>query len=167
MFGQRGYGICKERQKAVAKVRKHKNSRMDLGRKTIVINGVKGALIGIIFTIVCLLILAVIIKQFGVPFENISVINQIIKVVAVILCALIASKGAGDKTILSCAMASGLFIVLSFLIFSLLEGQFGDAVLMLVDLAMAIVIGIAIGVIVKLMSGKKTEKMASARTAKK
>lgn len=147
---------------------KHKNSRVDLGRKTIVINGIKGALIGIIITIVCLLIFAIIIKQFGVPFENISVVNQIIKVVSVIICALIAAKGAGDKTLLSCAMASGLFIVLSYLIFSLLEGQFGDPVLMLVDLAMALVIGIAIGVIMKLMSGKKLEKtVASAKTAKK
>lgn len=125
----------------------------------LILNAFKGAVIGLIITIAAVLALALIVKSTAMEEAAVCAANQIIKVAAVFVSAFAASKAAEEKQLLTGA-ATGLMYVLSgFLIFSVIEGEAGNLVLLLEDALMGIAIGAIVGVIFgKLLKKEKSSK---------
>lgn len=111
------------------------------GGKLAVGKAVKGAIFGLIVTVLSVLVLAIIVKQFGLSDGAIAAINQAVKVVAIFITAFIATSGAEQNKILTGALAGALYVLFGFGAFSLIEGQWGSFSQLLADLAMGVVIG--------------------------
>ena len=116
-------------------------------KKGDIMRSVKGAVTALVITVAAVLVLAMVVKQTGMSDEVISAVNQIVKVVCIFLAALIATRGQPESAIAAGAMSGAMYIVLGYLSFSLIEGNFGDILLMFADLAMGVIIGMLTGVI--------------------
>lgn len=111
------------------------------GEKDFIIKALKGAVMGLIITIVGVLIFAVVIKESGADDQLISAVNQILKVVSIFIAAFIGTRNLESKQIPAGVISGVAYVLLGFFTFSLIEGALGDLPLMLADLAMAAVIG--------------------------
>ncbi len=137
---------------------KNADNRDGFVRKLLV-PAVKGVLLAIIFTVACILVYALIIKLAGLDETSIPVVNQIIKIIAIVLAAFSANTAKTSQNTLRGLLAGGLYIILGFLIFSLIEGQFGLVPIMLADLLMGIIIGAIIGFISTKTKKKESKKI--------
>ena len=125
---------------------------------------IKGAAVGLVITVAAVLVLALAVKGTNMDDDTISAINQVIKIASVFAAALVAVKGASKNYLLAGALSGGLYVILGYLAFSLIEGSFGSIPLVLIDLAM----GVVIGMIVSFIFGKllKSDKKATTRSRK-
>ena len=112
--------------------------------------GIKGAVTGLIVTVAAVLILAFAVKTTNMSDAMISAFNQAIKIASIIAAGIAASKGAAEKFVAVGMMAGGIYVILGYLTFSLIEGQFGDVLVLMMDLGM----GISIGMIISIIFGK-------------
>ena len=130
------------------------------GRKQAVLKSVKGAIYALVVTVVFILIFALIVKESNVEPGLISIINQIVKILGIIFASFIAARGVQSGQIMAGSMAGMLYIVFGYLVFSLIDGEFGDIVLMFSDLAMALLIGTVTAIVVSKIHPKKQKKAA-------
>ena len=124
----------------------------------------KGAVTALLITIGAILVFALIIKSTQMQDSAIAAFNQIVKIVSVFVGAIVASKGMAEKYMRTGAFAGGLYVALCYLVFSLIEGEFGSIPMLLADLAMGIVVGLITALIFgKLLKkdGAKTPRRAS------
>ena len=110
-------------------------------KKGAVMRAVRGAIIGLVVTVACVLLFAVVVKETAISDQAIGAINQGIKVVCVFLAAFIASRGMGDGRVFAGVLSGVLYILLGYLTFSLIDGAFGNPLLLLADLALGAIIG--------------------------
>ncbi len=129
---------------------KKRNKRTSPARTQSIMRSIKGAIMGLIFSVICVLLFALIVKQTDVSAEIISAVNQIIKVCAIFMSACIATKNLQEFKLIAGAATGSAYVVLAYLVFSLVEGQFGDVLIMFADLAM----GVAIGLLTAAIFGK-------------
>ncbi len=108
----------------------------------------KGTLISMVFTVAVTLLFALVIKETGMKDNTISIINQVVKIGGIILASFFAIKGMSEKQWLVGGMAGILFIVVSYLIFSLIEGMFGNVAVLFSNLLMGLLIGLVFAIIV-------------------
>ncbi len=102
-------------------------------------NLLKGILISLIFTAVSILIFAYILYLFSLPNEVVKPINYLIKVLAVFIGCLFAVRG--EKGLLKGCLYGGIITIISFLFFSLLNGNFSLDATFLWDMLLGIVVG--------------------------
>lgn len=141
-----------QRVKSISK-KKTKANKTPIIRKSL-----KGAIMGLLFTILSVLIFAVIVKQFGLGDRVISVVNQALKVVSIFIAAFLASRNAQDAKVMAGIVAGVLFVIFGYLIFSLIDSQWGRVSVLLADLVMGAVIGMLTAMIfTKLFSSDKKQ----------
>ncbi len=121
--------------------RTKKGKKVSPDRAQAIFKSIKGAIVGLIFSVICVLLFALIVQQTDISAQAISAANQIIKVCAIFLAAFIASRNLVNFRIIAGAAGAGACVVLGYLAFSLVEGEFGDIVVMFADFAMALAIG--------------------------
>ena len=143
----------------VAKKKTGAENKLRMGKqqkKSIVMSALKGTLIAMIFTIAAILIFALIIKESNMADNVINPINQIIKILGIMIAAFFAVRKATESQWLIGGLAGVFYIILGYLIFSLIEGRFGNLLMLLSDLVMAAVIGMVFAIILKqLLKPKK------------
>ena len=126
----------------------------------------KGAVLALLITVFCVLVLALVVKGTSISDETISALNQAIKIISIFAGAIVASRGATERHALAGGLAGGIYIVLGYLTFSLIEGRFGDILMLFADLAMGVIIGMLTGIIFGKLLGKKEQPMAKKRAKK-
>ena len=115
--------------------------------KSVVLNIIKGSFWGVAFSLVCILLFAFIIKFTSISESVISPINQIIKVLSIFFACFITSKKIKSHGWLVGIFIGLLYSVLSFLIFSILDGYFAIGINVLNDIAFGSVLGLISGII--------------------
>ena len=105
----------------------------------------KGSLIATLLSILFVLVFALVARLFSLSSNVIPIINLAIKVVSVFLAVMLAVKTPSAGYLKGMAIGFG-FVVLSTLIFCLLGGEFNIGGV-LVDLAIACVVGLIAGII--------------------
>ncbi|MGI5849899.1 MAG: TIGR04086 family membrane protein [Christensenellales bacterium] len=122
----------------------------------------KGTLVSMVFTIAVILLFALIIKETGLSDGVISPVNQIIKIAGIIAASYFAIKGLTEKQWICGALAGIMYMLLSYLIFSLIEGVFGNVALLFSDMLMGLLIGMVFAIIAANFLGRtrKAAKMA-------
>lgn len=113
----------------------------------IVKRALKGTLISMVFTVAVILLFALIIKETGLSDSVIAPVNQIVKILGIIGASYFAIKGLCEKQWLTGGLAGLLFITLSYLVFSLIEGMFGSVALLFSDMLMGLLIGMVFAII--------------------
>lgn len=112
-------------------------------RKSTIIQSVKMGLLSLVFSCIGTLLLALVAKLCGLGDKTLPIINQVLKVVAVILGTLISVKD--EKFLLKAVLGAVLFWALSLGVFALMGGQihFGQIALDLgISLAAAVVVAL-------------------------
>lgn len=100
-----------------------------------------------VFTVAVILLFALIIKETGMADSAIAPINQVIKIAGIIAASYFAIRGLKEKQWLCGAMAGIMFILLSYFVFSLIEGVFGNVALLFSDMLMGMLIGMVFAII--------------------
>lgn len=117
-----------------------------LSNDNIFFDFVKGIIIAIIISLGLVVLFAFILKGFSLSDSVITPVTMIIKAVSVVVGALVAVKG-NSKGLVKGISFGTIYIVIAFLIFSILAGSFSVGVSGLLDLISAATCGGIVGII--------------------
>ena len=107
----------------------------------------KGALISLSISLLCVLIFAFVLRFIALPDALISPINQVIKGVSVLLGTIIALKKARQMGLISGLLIGLLYTIIAFVTFSILDGNFSFSLSLLNDILFGGIIGGICGII--------------------
>lgn len=110
------------------------------------LNVLKGAIIAVSFSLVFILIFALLIKLFNISDSVITPVNQVLKIISIFLGCLFALKKFPQKGLITGALIGIVYTVLAFLVFSALGRTFSLSLSFLNDLAFALIIGALCGI---------------------
>lgn len=115
---------------------------------------IKCCLIGIVATLVGTVILAIILKFTDLSSNIINYINAVIKMIAIFITISCVKKVSSEKLFIKSIVAGLIYAVLSFIIFSILNGGFSFNLSILYDVLFALIVAIIVSVILNLFSRK-------------
>lgn len=110
----------------------------------------KGVLCAVIGTLLFILLFALIVQLTGLGSNVIAPIMQVVKVICIFVAVAIAIKPAKSKGWLYGALVGLLYMVFTFLIFSLLDGKFTIGLSALSDLLFQTAVGLISAVLLRL-----------------
>ena len=119
-------------------------------------SALKGSLISMVFTTAAILLLALIIQETKMASGVASIIYQVLRIAGIMLASYFAIKGFAGKSWILGGISGLLFIVLSYLLVSLIEGIFGNVALLFSNMLMGLLIGMVFAIILVSFKGSKT-----------
>lgn len=119
-----------------------------------IVSIVKSCLLGLVVTLIGTVVLAVVLKFADIPSKVVSYINDIIKALSIFFVVLVLKKSTNEKLLVRAVIAGAVYGLLSFVIFSILNGGFHFSLSILFDLNFAVVVAIVASIIFKLTSKK-------------
>ena len=128
---------------------------------------IKGSLISMVFIVAVILLFALIIKETGISDGVIAPINQVIKIVGIIGASYFAIKNLSEKQWLCGGISGMIFMLISYLVFSLIEGMFGNIALLFSDMLMGLLIGMVFAIIAANFFGKSNRPAKAKKRAPK
>lgn len=114
---------------------------------TVFMRILKGSLIGLIVSLVLVLVLTFILRIIPLSEDVIGPINQVIKGISIVVGTILALRKCKEMGLISGILIGFIYTILSFLVFSLLVGQFEFSKTIINDLAFASIIGGISGII--------------------
>lgn len=113
-------------------------------RKTTILQSLKAGILSLVFSCIGVLLLALIAKLCNIGDAILPIINQVLKVIAVIIGTVISVKD--EKFLIKAIIGAIIFWLLSFAVFAIMGGQihFGQIAL---DLGLALVAAIIVAII--------------------
>ena len=110
----------------------------------------KGVLCAVIVMLLFILAFALVIQLSGLSNHVISPVMQVVKVICIFVAVAIALKPVKSKGWLFGALVGLLYMVLTFLIFAIIDGKFILGISTLSDLLFQTLIGLISGIIIRL-----------------
>ena len=123
------------------------SSSDNIKRKNILFDVIKGALTAVSITLILILLFAVIVRFLNISDGWIFPINQVIKVISIIFGVLVMLKSNREKGFLKGMFLGATYFILSFFVFSILQGNFAFAMKNLYDFILTTLMGGLIGII--------------------
>lgn len=120
----------------------------DTNRKGFFMQVFKGVIYATSFSLISILIFALIIKFFGMTDALIIPINQVIKVVSIFTGTFFALKECLNKGLLKGKFIGLLYTIVAYIMFSALSGTFAFNMSILNDVLFGAIIGAICGIIV-------------------
>lgn len=111
---------------------------------------IKSVLIGIVTTLIGVVIFAVVLKFVDVPSNMVNYINDVIKCVSIFVVVMLLKKVDSQNLLLRAVAAGCLYAILSFVIFSILNGGFDFNLSILFDLLFALIVSVVAAIMVNL-----------------
>jgi len=118
-------------------------------------DALKGTLISMVFTTAAILLLALIVKETKLSTTIAEVFNQILKIGGILLASYFATKSFVGKRWLCGGLTGMLYMVMSYLLISLIVGMWGSVPLLLSDMLMGLLIGMVFAIILASFKGSK------------
>jgi len=112
----------------------------------------KGAIFAVFVSLILVLIFAFIIKFTNMSDGLIRPINQIIKIASILAGVFYCIRKSAGRGLLKGIIIGLTYIVLSFIVFSILDGSFHMGLNIFNDLLFGLIVGAACGVIVSMVS---------------
>lgn len=138
-----------------AKARKTGSAAQDIA-----ISALKGAVVAMVFTILAILVFAFAIKAMSLEDSAIAPVNQAIKIIGIMLAAYVSTRCVGGLKWLRGLCAGLLYVVMGFVIFSLLEGAMGMVSVLVSDMLAGAIIGLAAALLFAALPGKQRKVKA-------
>lgn len=108
---------------------------------TLIGNILKASLIGVVTSIVLVLIFAFVLKFVDLNSHAISLVDQIIKLLSVVVAVLIVSRATPENLFIKAVLTGVVYSILSFVVFSIMNGRVHFTVAVLTDLAFCGAVG--------------------------
>ncbi|MBQ9796060.1 MAG: TIGR04086 family membrane protein [Clostridia bacterium] len=115
---------------------------------------IKCVLIGIIATLIGIVIFSVVLKFADISSTIISYVNDIIKAFSIFIMVTCVKRKNGDKLLLKALFAGAIYAVLSFVVFSILNGAFVFDLSFVYDLLFAVIVSAIVSVIINILNHK-------------
>lgn len=106
----------------------------------------KGSIIAVSFSLVFILIFALLIKLFNISDSVITPVNQVLKIISIFLGCLFALKKFPQRGLITGALIGIVYTIIAFLVFSALGRTFSLNLSLLNDIAFALIIGALCGI---------------------
>ena len=116
-------------------------------KENLLLSIIKGAVVSVATTLVAILIFALLIKFFNISDNLIFPINQVIKAISLFIGIMILTKGNKEKGLLKGFLLGLIYFILSFIVFSILQGSFSLQISNVYDLLLTSLMGGIIGLI--------------------
>ncbi len=113
-------------------------------KKSLVLQSLKAGLLSFVFSCIGVLVLALIAKLCNIGDKALPIVNQVLKVIAIVVGTLISVKD--EKFLLKAVIGAVIFWLLSFAVFAVMGGQFNIAQIAL-DLGLALVAAVVVALI--------------------
>ena len=107
----------------------------------------RAAFTGTALGVALVALFALILQQQWLGMESIPYVNTSIKLISAAAAAIMAVKRANDHTLLWGAAAGGAYMLVSFIVFSLISGRFSFSLGLAADFALCMTAGVVIGII--------------------
>lgn len=114
----------------------------------------KSVLIGLVVTLVGIVAFAVVLKFADVNSHIVSYVNDVIKAVALFFTVFVLKKKGVNQLLVKSIIAGVVYALLSYVIFSILNGGFVFNVTFLYDLIFAVIVAAVASVILSLCARK-------------
>lgn len=115
--------------------------------KSVLLISLKGAMVALLISLIGILVFAFAIKYFAVGDYLIKPVNQVIKALSVLIGCFVALKKVKHLGLFSGILIGLLYTVISFVVFSILDGNFALSRVVVNDLFFGGVIGAVCGII--------------------
>ncbi len=109
------------------------------------LSGVKGVVIALLFSLISVLIFALIIDLFNLPLSTIKPVNCILKIIAVCIGTIFAVKG--DKGLVKGMLLGAIISLSAYLLFGSIGGKIDFNLTFLWELLLGVAIGGVSGII--------------------
>lgn len=119
-----------------------------------VVNILKCCLLGIVVTLVGIVVLAFVLKFVDLSSVVISYINDIIKGLAIFTTLLCVKKHNSDKLLIKSVFVGIVYALLTFIIFSILNGSFNFSLSFVYDLIFSVIVSVLITIIMNILKRK-------------
>ena len=113
-------------------------------RKSLILQSLKAGILSLVFSCIGVLLLALIAKLCNISDNILPIINQVLKVIAVVIGTAISVKE--EKFLVKAIIGAVIFWLLSFVVFAVLGGQFHIGQIAL-DLGLALIAAIIVAFI--------------------
>ncbi len=117
-----------------------------IAKENIILDFAKGIVIAMLISLALIVLFAFCLKWFNISDGFIVPVTLIIKGLSVLVGSLIAVKG-NSRGLLKGAGFGAVYIVIAFLVFSILSGSFGIGLSSLLDFAFSILLGGIVGIV--------------------
>ena len=107
----------------------------------------KGSLVALSFSLIAILIFAFLLRIITISDSVIKPINQVIKILSVLLGVFIGLKKCNDMGLLRGLIVGAFYTILAFVSFSILDGNFSFSVSLINDLLFGSLAGAICGII--------------------
>ena len=114
----------------------------------------KGVLFSVLISLLTVIIFAVVVKFANLSQKAVQIVNIILKIVSIFFGTLIAIK-SGKQGLFKGSVIGLLFILISYLVFSLINGSFAVNPLTAFDIIFCLVAGLLSGIFTVNIRGKK------------
>lgn len=102
---------------------------------------VKGAFFAVFVSLILVLIFAFIVQFSNMSEKAISPVNQIIKIISILAGVFFCLRKVQSKTLLKGILVGLLYVILSFFVFSILDGTFKISVSIFIDFLFGAIVG--------------------------
>jgi len=123
--------------------------------KTFFLQVLKGVLIALSVSLIGILLFALILKFCNLNDSSIKVINQIIKIVSILLGVMFCLKKDKSKGLIKGAVLGAFYTLASYFLFSILVASFSFSASIIYDLIFSSIVGLICGVIFVNLKTKK------------
>ena len=113
-------------------------------KKSLFLQSLKAGLLSFVFSCIGVLVLALLAKLCNIGDKALPIVNQVLKVIAIVVGTLISVKD--EKFLLKAVIGAVIFWLLSFAVFAVMGGQFNIAQIAL-DLGLALVAAVVVALI--------------------
>lgn len=117
-------------------------------------NILKASLIGVVVSILLVLLFAFVLKFVDLGTGTISLVDQIIKILSIIVAVLILNKAEGEGLLIKGIIAGAVYSLITFIVFSVLNGGIRFSVGILSDIAFSALVGGVIAILVNIIKKK-------------
>lgn len=124
-------------------MKSRKKKRAPSGMLQPILVVIKAVLCGCVLSVILVLALALVLKWSWMQESGISLLNSIIKAVCALLVGVLCANGCSRREWLWSGVGGGLYILVAFLAFSLVEQSFSLNAGLLADVGMGIAAGVA------------------------
>lgn len=116
---------------------------------------IKGVITSLVMCVLAILIYAVVLKTFNMSDKSIPYFNQVVKILGIIITSYYSVKNS-DKVYLG-LIGGIVFIGITYMLFSLVNGSPGSAAILGSDIVMGAVIGVVFAIIASKILANKSK----------
>ena len=115
---------------------------------------VKSSLIGVVVSILLVLLFAFILKFVDLNSNVITIVDQIIRIVSIVLAVFAVSKSSSEKLLLKGLITGGVYSVIAFIVFSILNGGVNFSVAIFTDIIFSALVGVVSAILINIARKK-------------